>query len=279
MARVPPVPEVRERRDHVDGQPVRWLEADGDPSRAPVLYLHGVPTSGELWRPFLERTGGLAPDMPGFGASGKRGDLPYDIPFFEAWLERFLEQRGLDRVRLVVQDWGAGFGLPWAQRHPDRVERLVIADAAPLLPGYRWHRIARAWRTPGLGEMVVGMMSPRMLRLVTRESNATRGPMPDAFLDLVNAGWDQGTQRAVLRLYRSASPDVLAAAGAQLGDLRCPALVVWGADDPYVPARFAQAYADALGGETEVRILDGAGHWPWYDRPELVGAIAEFLEG
>lgn len=271
------MPEVHERLDEQGEQPVCWLEAGAGDGRAPVLYVHGVPTNGRLWRPFLERTGGLAPDLPGFGQTGKRADLPYDIPFYAGWLEAFLQARGIDRVRLVVQDWGGGIGLAWAQQHPERVERLVAMDVVPLLPGYRWHRIARAWRTPVLGEIAVGALGRRVLRFVSRESNATRGPMPDDFLDLVLDHFDQGTQRAILRLYRSSPPDVLAAAGERLGDLRCPALVLWGAKDPYVPASFAAPLGEALGGEAEVRVLDDAGHWPWYDRPDLVDTVAAFL--
>jgi pimeloyl-ACP methyl ester carboxylesterase len=36
-----------------------------------IVYLHGVPQSGEMWRPFVEKTGGDAPDLPGFGSSDK----------------------------------------------------------------------------------------------------------------------------------------------------------------------------------------------------------------
>ena len=71
---------------------------------------------------------------------------------------------------------------------------------------------------------------------------------------------------------------MLAAAGTRLGELRCPALVVWGGRDPYLPTEFAQRYADALGGPTTVRVLDDAGHWPWYDEPGLVDEIAAFLK-
>ena len=58
---------VEERVEDVDGQPIRWRSAPGlDP---PVLYVHGVPESGDMWDPFLARTGGVAPDLPGFGGS------------------------------------------------------------------------------------------------------------------------------------------------------------------------------------------------------------------
>ena len=102
--------------------------------------------------------------------------------------------------------------------------------------------------------------------------------MPDAWLDETLAHFDQGTQRAILRLYRSSPPDRLAAAGRDLGRLTCPALVVWGEHDPYIPPRFAAAYAQALGGPAEVLSLPDAGHWPWLDRPDLVETIGAFLD-
>ena len=191
------------------------------------LYLHGVPTNSDDWLPFLKRSGGLAPDLPGFGRSGKPGSLSYTIEEYERFVERFLDFVGVERVRLVVHDWGA-VGLAFAQRRPERIERLVVINAIPLLPGYRWHRTARIWRTPVLGELAMGTTNRRVLRLFSRESNATPGPMPEEWLDSVLGHFDQGTQRAILRLYRSSPPTVLEAAGAQLGALRVPALVAVG---------------------------------------------------
>jgi pimeloyl-ACP methyl ester carboxylesterase len=251
--------------EQLGDQPQFWLDEPGaDP---PVLYLHGVPTSSELWRPFLARTGGVAPDLPGFGRSGKRGDRDYTIAGLDRWLDAFLDLAGLDRVRLVAHDWGA-IGLLWAQRAPERVERLAVLDAVPLLPGFRWHRVARAWRTPGLGEVVMGFTGRR----------TARRAVPAAIADAVWPFFDQGTQRAILHLYRSSPEDALARAGLDLASVACPALVVWGEEDPYVPARFADGYAAALGGPTETVRVPGAGHWPWLDRPDVVDRVAAFLD-
>jgi pimeloyl-ACP methyl ester carboxylesterase len=174
-----------------------------------------------------------------------------------------------------VHDWG-GVGLAFAQRRSERVERVVIVDAVPLLPGYRWHRTARIWRTPVLGELAMGSTNRFVMRLGSREGNATPGPMPDAWIDSVMDHFDQGTQRAILRLYRSSPPEVLAAAGEGLGRLRMPALVVWGMKDPYVPGRFARSYAQALP-DAQLLELPDAGHWPWLDRPEALERIVEFV--
>jgi pimeloyl-ACP methyl ester carboxylesterase len=271
-----PVPEVNDRSGEIDGLPVFWREAPApSDSTAVPLYLHGVPSNCDEWTQFLRRSGGLAVDLPGFGRSGKPGFLKYTIDEYDRFIERFLDEAAVARVQLVVHDWGA-VGLAFAQRLPERVERLVIINAVPFLAGYRWHRTARAWRTPGLGELAMGTTNRFTLRLASRESNATPGPMPDAWLDSVLDHFDQGTQRAILRLYRSSPPEMLAAAGARLGDLDIPALVVWGSKDPYIPARFAREYAQALPNAELLELAD-AGHWPWLDRPDVIERVVDFL--
>jgi pimeloyl-ACP methyl ester carboxylesterase len=255
---------VTEHHDTLSDQPLFWRSAEG--AEPPVLYLHGVPTSSDDWVGFLERTGGLAPDLPGFGRSGKRGDGDFTMRGYDRFVEAFLDHLEIDRVRLVVHDWGV-VGLLWAQRSPERVERLVVINAVPLLPGYRWHGVARAWRTPAVGEMAIG--------LITRK--ALGRALPEPIAEDAWEHFDQGTQRAILRLYRSSPEDALARAGLDLASIACPALVVWGDSDRYIPSHFADAYAGALGGEVEVRHLPDAGHWPWFDRPDVIDRITAFL--
>jgi pimeloyl-ACP methyl ester carboxylesterase len=269
------MPSVSDRTATIDATPVFWREApvaDGAPT---PLYVHGVPTNSDDWLQFLARTGGLAPDLPGFGRSGKAGNLDYTIDGYADFLERYLDRVSVDRVSLLVHDWGS-VALAFAQRHPERVARLVVINAVPFLPGYRWHRTARIWRTPLLGELAMGATTRAVMRFSTREARPGRRPMPDAWLDTVFDHFDQGTQRAILRLYRSSPSDVLAAAGARLRTLTMPALVVWGQADPYIPARFARAFADALP-DAELLELADAGHWPWFDRPDTIDRVAGFL--
>ncbi len=268
------MPRASDHTGEVDGLQIFWRSAPSPDGVAPALYLHGVPTNSDDWLPFLERTGGVAPDLPGFGRSDKPGYLKYTIEEYSGFIEHFLDKLELESVRMVVHDWGA-VGLAFAQRHPERVERLVVMNAVPLLPGYRWHRTARLWRTPGLGELAMGVTTRWLLRRTTPEANVTPGPLPEEWIESVMNHFDQGTQRAILRLYRSSPPSVLAAAGEGLGALRMPALVVWGERDPYIPERFAREYAQALHAELET--LPDAGHWWWLDRPDRMDLVANFL--
>jgi pimeloyl-ACP methyl ester carboxylesterase len=258
------VGEVSEHTGLMGDSEVLWREAAG----SNVLYIHGVPTDGDDWIPFLEQTGGFAPDLPGFGRSAKRGDLDYTMEGQSHFVEAFADARGLERMTLVVHDWGS-VGLLFAMRAPERIERLVIIDAVPLLGGYRWHRVARIWRRRLLGELFMGGTSATTLGILA--------PVLKPRAKVIAQRFDQGTQRAVLQLYRSAPEDALARAGLDLGRIKCPALVVWGADDPYIPASFAQAYADALPGAT-ARVVQDAGHWPWLQQPELVREVSSWIE-
>ena len=268
---------VEEKELAVDGVRVFYRQVAGDGT--PTVYCHGNPTHSEEWLPFMERAGpSIAIDMPGWGRSDRPDPAGFDYTMhgLSAFLDRCLEELGVARRKLVVHDWG-GLALIGAQRRPELVERLVIADSVPFLPGYRWHWIARIWRRRGLGEMFNAISTRGGLALGLRQARGDRSPMPREFVDMIWEHGDKGTRRAVLILYRGADEDRLAEAGRDLDRLTCPALVVWGDRDPYLPTRFAEDYARVLpGGELEV--VEGAGHWPWIDEPGVVDRVLRFLE-
>jgi pimeloyl-ACP methyl ester carboxylesterase len=271
--------EVEHHIDEIDppsggqaGEPVSWRSAPGE--GLPTLYVHGVPNSSLMWLAFLARTGGIALDLPGFGDSVKAGTFPYSIAGYDGYLERFLDWRGVERVNLVMHDWGA-VALAFAQRAPERVASIVLINPLALFDGYAWHRVARVWRTRVLGELAMGSLTPRLLRRALRGANAA--PIPERDQREMYANLDFGTQRAILRLYRSVKAGTLASAGSRLGELDAPALIVWGELDPYIPARAGVQYAEVLGGECELEALADAGHWPWLDRPDVIETVARFL--
>jgi pimeloyl-ACP methyl ester carboxylesterase len=269
------MPPVEEHHAELDGLEIFWRSAPQ--AGTPTLYVHGTPTNADDWTEFVALGGGIAPDLPGFGRSAKANTFDYSIAGYGAFVEDFLRLVEVDRVNLVVHDWGA-VALTFAERFPERIDRLVVIDAVPLLPGYAWHRLARAWRRFGVGEILMGSMGERVIRRLSQSVNATAGELPEEYLRSWIDHFDEGTQRAILKLHRDGSPDRLAAAGAGLGAIEAPALVVWGEQDPYFEASFAHAYAEALGGETEVLVLEDAGHVPWLDRPDVVERVVEFLD-
>ena len=260
----------------IDGVRVFYRRVAGEGT--PVVYCHGNPTHGEDWVPFMERGGpSIAIDMPGWGRSARPDPARFDYSMYglSAFLERCLEELGVGRRKLVVDDWGV-LALIGAQRRPDLVERLVLINAVPLLPGYRWHWVAQIWRRRPLGEIANATTTKSSFELLMRQARGDRSPMPREFSETIWKHWDKGTKAATLALYRHADPDRLAEAGKDLGKLACPALVVWGDRDPYLPIEFAEAFARTLP-NAKLEIVKGAGHWPWIDQPSTIEDIVSFV--
>jgi pimeloyl-ACP methyl ester carboxylesterase len=268
---------IKQNVARVEGVATFYRRVPGD--GPPTLFVHGNPTHSEDWLPFLERIDGpaIALDLPGWGYSEtpSRREFDYSMDGLGRFCESFLDKLGVSEYGLVVHDWGA-VALLAAQLHPERLRRLVVINAVPLLPGYRWHWIARfLWRVPIAGELANATTTRTGLRLLARTASP-RGEVPAELIDIVWRGRRRGSWPAMLELYRSADPERLAAAGAQLDRLGCPALVAWGAQDPYLPPRWGRAYAERLP-NAELLELEGAGHWPWLERPDLVTRVTEFL--
>jgi len=242
----------------------------------PPLYLHGVPTSSDDWGELLERTGGLAPDLLGFGRSGKGGHLDYSLTGLTSFLIRFLDEIEVETVQLVGHDWGAALGIVLAQAHPDRVERLVLCNPFAPLPTVHWDRLGRAWRRPALGELAMGSIVKPLFARHLRAGSTTPDAWPDARIDALWEQFDQGTQRAILRLHRSTTTPLLVSTTAALHHVTQPTLIAWGARDPWRARPDAEELAARLP-DAHLTIFDEAGHWPWRDDPAAAQAIEDFL--
>jgi pimeloyl-ACP methyl ester carboxylesterase len=240
-------------------------------AREAVVFVHGNPGSSEDWLDLLAATGdfarAVAPDMPGYGKADRPRDFDYTIAGYARHLDGLLRELGVELAHLVLHDFGGPWGLAWAVEHKDRVASVTLFDTGAF-PGYTWHKFARVWRTPGVGEVVQLLATRIGFRLALNADNPR--PLPVAFLDRMFDDSDRGHKRAVLRLYRATS-DVSGLSeqlGAAIGPLSLPALVIWGEGDAYVPARYAaiqKRYFDA-----QVHVLPRCGHWPMIDEPAKV---------
>jgi haloalkane dehalogenase len=118
----------------VKGRRMAYVEAgSGDP----IVFLHGNPTSSYLWRnimPHLESQGRcLAPDLIGMGDSDKlenSGPERYRFVEHREYLDGVLEALGvMEKVTLVLHDWGSALGFDWARRNPERVKAIAYMEA------------------------------------------------------------------------------------------------------------------------------------------------------
>jgi haloalkane dehalogenase len=248
------------------------------PADGPVaLLLHGYPESSYMWRdlmPELERIGvrAVAPDLAGFGDSPP--DPPGTWERHVASIEEFRASIGLERVALVVHDWGGLIGLAWACEHPEAVGSLVISGTG-FFPDGKWHGMGQVMRTEGEGEQLMENLDRAGFGGMI--GSVSSGIEDDALDEYWRAYDGAERRRAHLDFYRSMDFEKLARYDGQLAALGAPALLLWGADDPFAPVAAAQRFQRELP-DAELVAVDGAGHFVFEDAPgEAARAVTDFL--
>jgi pimeloyl-ACP methyl ester carboxylesterase len=248
---------------------------------AAVVFVHGNLGEGVDWAPLMAEVSPygrcVAPDMPGFGAADKPADFDYTVDGYARHVGALLDELAIRRAHLVTHDLGGVWGLAWAARNPSALASMTLMSIGAL-PGYKWHRFARAYRTPLLGELVFATGTRRAAKWAMQYGS--RHALPDDAVDrALRSSRDAGTRRAVLRFYR-ATPDlgaVTVGAADALRDANPPTLVVWGAGDPYVPVRFAPIQRTFFPRATVVELAD-CGHYPFLeDHAAVSAALLPFL--
>lgn len=143
----------------VSGSRMHYVDAGTDRDAPPVVFLHGNPTSSYLWRNVIPHVAKhrrcIAPDLIGMGRSDKP-DIDYRYADHARYLEGFFAAMKLDRVVLVVHDWGSGLGLDWARRHAGRVAGIALMEFIQPIPDWsHWpaamRELFQAFRTEDTG--------------------------------------------------------------------------------------------------------------------------------
>ncbi len=251
----------------------------GPQDGAPVLLVHGYPETSYMWRHLLPALGeagfrALAPDLAGYGDSDP--DPPGTWERHVESLERFPEERGVERVVLVVHDWGGLIGLRWACEHPDAVRALVISDTGFFADG-KWHGMAEAMRAEGTGEELMDNFDRDLFAALLKQTSTG---IDDAGIDEY---WsknfaDEVRRRGHLELYRSGDFEKIARYDGCLEGMDVPVLIVWGGKDEFAPPAGAHRFAKHLP-SAEVVVIEEAGHFVWEDAAEEAnGLTLDFLE-
>ena len=261
---------IETRRLTVEGITTSVLVGgSGRPGEA-VVFVHGNPDSGSDWMPLMTRVAPfatvVAPDLPGFGAADARADNDYTIYSYARFLDGVIGQLGIERVHLVAHDFGGPFAAAWAADHPDRVGSVTFLNTGVLLD-YRWHRMARIWRTPVLGGLSMRAITPEVATVMLARENPG---LSAQWVDTIVAHlMPEKTRRGVLRLYRATRAGDMEQLAARLRQHDYDALIVFGDADSYIPAELAQRQVSAFP-RASIRMLRGLGHWCWMEDTDAV---------
>jgi len=259
---------------------------------APVVFLHGNPTSSYLWRNVIPHVSGaarcIAPDLIGMGRSAKP-DIDYRFFEHARYLEAFIEALGLGDVVLVLHDWGSGLGFDWARRHADRVRGLAIMEAI-LMPVPSWdvfpegaREMFQAFRTPEVGwdliakqNVFVEQVLPGSVvrKLGDEEMDAYRAPFPDEASRTPVWRWPNEIP------VEGEPADVAEAVGAYsawLQETEVPKLLFVATPGALIPAPMVEWARSALPNLEVVELGEGI-HYLQEDHPDEIGrGIARWL--
>jgi pimeloyl-ACP methyl ester carboxylesterase len=244
------------------------------------VLVHGICSSVYSWAdviPALAATHDvIALDLPGFGGS----EIPapgYSAARYVTALRSFLDDMGLARVRLVGHSLGGAVASAFAAVEPDRIERLVLVDAAGfnLAPRDRpW--LLRLGGAPGVAPILEALpLRRRTVELGLRQvfHDDTR-VTPERVEEYAAPFFRPGSSRFMAGVLRDAGALGLPEA---IGRIRAPTLVVWGDDDAWVPLSDADRFVAAIPGSRKA-VIPACGHIPQEERPEeLVRLLREFL--
>jgi pimeloyl-ACP methyl ester carboxylesterase len=235
---------------------LHYLEAGAGP---PLLLVHGLGSSatqdwGRLIGPLGRRFHVFAPDLPGFGESERPAAADYSIPMQVEAVRGFMTAVGLGKARVAGLSMGGWIVCRLAGSHPERVERLVVVDAAGMRPD----------GPPIPAEVLLPHDEEGVRRLAAAVRH--KAPVPPSFVARDILARRLREEWVVRRALESmaAGRDWL---NGTLGRADMPVLVVWGKQDALIPV----AYAAPLAAEfprAELKVLDGCGHVPIADCPE-----------
>jgi pimeloyl-ACP methyl ester carboxylesterase len=263
------------------GTRTRLRQAGPAEASEAVVFVHGNPGSADDWEGLIAAAAStgrraLSIDLPDFGETVAPDDFEHSTVGYATFLGEALKELGVERAHLVLHDFGGPIGLVWVAMNPGALASITLIDTG-ILPGYRWHKLARIWRTPVVGELFQATATRSAFRMLLNK-NEPRG-LPRDFVEAMYDHYDRRTRKAVLALYRdtddpgSAAPELTKL----LAPRDIPALVVWGEHDAYLPSSYAERQREAFP-SADVHVLPASGHWPFADAPETVERLlAEFL--
>ena len=237
----------------VGGVRVRYMEEGQHNGGVPLLIVHGYNGSCDYWYPhtvpvIARERHVIAPDLPGNGLSAKMGE--HTLSSYAEFIIGFMDAIRLEHVDLMGHSMGGMIGIAAASRHPGRFRKLALIDSAGLP-----ELVKRPWLA------TIKMLGDSSLRQVRY------------YPTFIRIGLRARTPREGLKMVRTES------VAAMLAGIRVPTLILWGSRDRVVPLEHGAYMAQHIPG-ARLAIIRGAGHMPFYEKPQECNRIVlSFLRG
>jgi pimeloyl-ACP methyl ester carboxylesterase len=251
------------------GQKIRYVEAGSGPA---VILLHGLGGSSQSWMftvgPLAEKFHVIVPDQIGFGTSDKPV-INYRVRTYVDFLNEFYKQLKIERATLVGHSMGGWIAATFTIAFPEKVDRLVMADAAGYAPPANFDFKSLYGLNPSTRE---GMKE--LTAKVFFNKTFTTDAMVDQFLAQRMSAGDGYTINSLIESV-GRREDFL---DGQLHKIKAPALIVWGREDGLVLLSDGERLKKEIV-NSKLIVFDRCGHFPQVEKAgEFNAALLEFLK-
>jgi epoxide hydrolase 4 len=266
-----------------------------------IMFLHGFPEFWYEWKNQLAEFGRdykvVAPDMRGYNLSSKPSDVEqYRMKYLVEDIRALVDNLGYKKFFLVAHDWGGGVAWPFAIRHPDYLEKLVIINAPHPITFVRELRDNPAQKKASQyilvhrmpeAEEILSRNNYGALAISLLQEGLKKGYFTEEDRKAYIEAWSQpGALTGGLNYYRAAhigsfagGTDDILSADPSLLMVKVPTLVIWGEKDRWLLTGNLEGLEKYVTNLTIKRIPDGS-HWVIHEKPELVNSyISEFIQG
>jgi pimeloyl-ACP methyl ester carboxylesterase len=265
----------------IEGVRVHYQEA-GEAGAPAMLLIHGFCASNFVWNEALVPLSEagfrvVAPDLIGFGFSGKPGGGEYTIEMQARIIVGLMDALGLERASLVGSSYGGAISAVCALDYASRVERLVLVGAVSNDEIVR-RPLMRFASKPLVGELIAPLLLEAR-QFVKHRLRTTYAAQNGYLLDDMRVAAHRlplraaATHRAILRTVRGWRATRIEREASRI---RQPTLLVWGAEDDAVPLHHGERLHNLIK-DSRLFVFPNCGHLPQEERPrEFAALVAEF---
>jgi len=264
--------DLQRRQARVSGADMAYIE-EGDPENPAVVFLHGFPTSSFLWREFVPLfapwTHVIAPDLLGCGRSGMAEEGELHIRAQAGYIRELLAGLGVDDLAVVGHGHGGGIAQLLAME--DGVEAMVLVDsiAFDAWPSETTKALQGLAREDQREDVVREAFDAFLHRAMAKPERRT-DDLRDAY---VAPFLGRDGVRAFFRGIDAADGLGLTGREDELSTLRCPTLILWGEEDPYLPVEVGERLNDTIP-TSSLAVLPGCSYLLPEDAPETIAPLA-----
>jgi pimeloyl-ACP methyl ester carboxylesterase len=259
-----------EKEIAIFGQNIHYLEVGSGPT---VILLHGLGGNGQNWTPNLPALAAkfhvMALDQIGFGKSAKPL-INYRVATYVDFLDQFCKQLQIQRASLVGESLGGWIAAAYTIAHPEKVDRLILADAAGYGPPPNFDNRTLYLLNPSTRENMKLLVG----KVFYNKAFITDGVIDQVLGERMGAGDGYTIKSIVESIIRG--EDFL---DNRVQTIKQPTLILWGRQDGLIPLTDGQRFKKEIPNSTLI-VFDQCGHVPNVEKAsEFDGAVMKFLTG